>query len=58
MSGHLARILSGGSVPAGATVTEQHLLDLERESFLSLCGEPKTRERIQVMLTTSKPLRN
>jgi 3-hydroxyacyl-CoA dehydrogenase len=55
---HLARILSGGSVPAGAAVSEQHLLDLEREAFLSLCGEPKTRERIQQMLTTSKPLRN
>ena len=58
ISGHLARILSGGNVPAGATVSEQHMLDLEREAFLSLCGEPKTRERIQHMLTTSKPLRN
>jgi 3-hydroxyacyl-CoA dehydrogenase len=58
ISGHLARILSGGNVPAGATVSEQHILDLEREAFLSLCGEPKTRERIQHMLTTSKPLRN
>ncbi len=55
---HLARILSGGNVPAGATVTEQHLLDLEREAFLSLCGEQKTRDRIQAMLTTNKPLRN
>ena len=50
VSGHLARILSGGAVPAGATVSEQHMLDLEREAFLSLCGEPKTRERIQHML--------
>ncbi len=58
VSGHLARILSGGAVPAGATVSEQHMLDLERESFLSLCGEPKTRERIQYMLAKSKPLRN
>ena len=58
VSGQLARILSGGSVPAGAAVTEQHLLDLEREAFLSLCGEPKTRERIQYMLAKSKPLRN
>jgi 3-hydroxyacyl-CoA dehydrogenase len=58
VSGHLARILSGGGVPAGTAVSEQHLLDLEREAFLSLCGEPKTRERIQHMLTTSKPLRN
>jgi 3-hydroxyacyl-CoA dehydrogenase len=54
----LARILSGGDVPAGSTVSEQAILDLEREAFLSLCGEPKTRERIQHMLTTSKPLRN
>jgi len=54
----LARVLSGGSVPAGAAVSEQHILDLEREPFLSLCGEPKTRERIQHMLTPSKPLRN
>src|SRR6185436_12270428 len=46
---HLARILSGGSVPAGSAVSEQHILDLEREAFLSLCGEPKTRERIQAM---------
>jgi 3-hydroxyacyl-CoA dehydrogenase len=58
VSGHLARILSGGAVPAGATVTEQHILDLEREAFLSLCGEPKTRERIQYMLAKNKPLRN
>jgi 3-hydroxyacyl-CoA dehydrogenase len=58
VSGHLARILSGGAVPAGATVSEQHILDLEREAFLSLCGEPKTRERIQYMLSKGKPLRN
>src|SRR6185503_9928832 len=55
---HLARILGGGAVPAGATVSEQDMLDLEREAFLSLCGEPKTRERIQHMLTAGKPLRN
>jgi 3-hydroxyacyl-CoA dehydrogenase len=55
---HLARILTGGAVPAGAAVTEQHLLDLEREAFLSLCGEEKTRARIQQMLSTGKPLRN
>ncbi|HVZ87967.1 MAG TPA: 3-hydroxyacyl-CoA dehydrogenase/enoyl-CoA hydratase family protein [Polyangia bacterium] len=55
---HLARVISGGAVPAGATVTEQHILDLEREAFLSLCGEPKTRERIQFMLSKNKPLRN
>ncbi len=58
ISAHLARILSGGAVPAGAAVSEQHILDLEREAFLSLCGEPKTRDRIQHMLQKSKPLRN
>jgi 3-hydroxyacyl-CoA dehydrogenase len=58
VSGHLARVLSGGAVPAGATVSEQHMLDLEREAFLSLCGEPKTRDRIQHMLQKGKPLRN
>jgi 3-hydroxyacyl-CoA dehydrogenase len=54
----LARILSGGNVPAGSSVSEQSILDLEREVFLSLCGEQKTRDRIQHMLTTGKPLRN
>jgi len=39
-------------------VSEQTILDLEREAFLSLCAEPKTHERIQHMLTTGKPLRN
>jgi 3-hydroxyacyl-CoA dehydrogenase len=58
ISAHLARVLSGGAVPAGAAVSEQHILDLEREAFLSLCGEPKTRDRIQHMLQKSKPLRN
>ena len=51
-------VLSGGSVPPGAQVSEQAILDLEREAFLSLCGEPKTRDRIQHMLTAGKPLRN
>jgi 3-hydroxyacyl-CoA dehydrogenase len=58
IAAHLARVMSGGAVPAGAAVTEQHLLDLEREAFLSLCGEPKTRDRIQHMLEKGKPLRN
>jgi 3-hydroxyacyl-CoA dehydrogenase len=58
IGGQLARVLSGGSVPSGSLVSEQHILDLEREAFLSLCGEPKTRERIQHMLSTGKPLRN
>jgi 3-hydroxyacyl-CoA dehydrogenase len=58
IAGHLATILSGGNVPAGAAVSEEAILELEREAFLSLCGEPKTRERIQHMLTSGKPLRN
>ncbi|MBV8629832.1 MAG: enoyl-CoA hydratase/isomerase family protein [Silvibacterium sp.] len=55
---HVARILCGGSVTAGSLVSEQYLLDLERESFLSLCGERKTQERIAYTLQTGKPLRN
>jgi 3-hydroxyacyl-CoA dehydrogenase len=55
---HLIRVLTGGSVPRGTLVTEQYLLDLEREAFLSLIGEPKTQQRMQHMLTTGKPLRN
>ncbi len=55
---HLARIFSGGNVPAGAMVSEQTILDLEREAFLSLCGEEKTKARIQQMLSSGKPLRN
>lgn len=54
----LAHVLTGGDVPAGTRRTEQDYLDLEREVFLSLCGEPKTLERIQHMLTAGKPLRN
>lgn len=54
----LAFVLSGGNVPANTYVTEQYLLDLEREAFLSLVGEPKTQERMQYMLTKGKPLRN
>jgi len=54
----VAHVLTGGDVAAGAAVTEQHLLDLEREAFLSLCGEEKTRARIQHTLSTGKPLRN
>jgi 3-hydroxyacyl-CoA dehydrogenase len=54
----LAWILSGGSLPHQTTVTEQQLLDLEREAFLKLCGERKTLERIQHTLKTGKPLRN
>lgn len=58
IAAYLGRILSGGNVPSGAVVTEQALLDLEKEAFLSLCGEEKTRARIQHMLQAGKPLRN
>jgi 3-hydroxyacyl-CoA dehydrogenase len=54
----IAHVLSGGMSLAPTTVTAQHLLDLEREAFVSLCGEPKTLARMQAMLGTGKPLRN
>ena len=54
----VAYILAGGRVTAGSLVSEQYLLDLEREAFLSLCGERKTQERIAFTLKTGKPLRN
>ena len=54
----LAKIMSGGDMNHSAYVSEQYLLDLEREAFLSLCGERKTQERIAAMLKTGKPLRN
>ncbi len=54
----VAHIMSGGNLPDGTEVTEQYLLDLEREAFLSLCGEAKTQERIEYMLKKGKPLRN
>jgi 3-hydroxyacyl-CoA dehydrogenase len=54
----LAGVITGGDVPGGTIVTEQDLLDLEREAFLRLCGERKTLERIQHMLKKGKPLRN
>ena len=54
----LAYIMCGGDLSAPADVSEQYLLDLEREAFLSLTGEKKTLERIQSILTTGKPLRN
>jgi 3-hydroxyacyl-CoA dehydrogenase len=53
-----AHILAGGRVTAGSLVSEQYLLDLELEAFLSLCGERKTQERIAHTLKTGKPLRN
>jgi 3-hydroxyacyl-CoA dehydrogenase len=54
----VARIMTGGNLPDGTEVTEQYLLDLEREAFVSLCGEAKTQARIEYMLKTGKPLRN
>jgi 3-hydroxyacyl-CoA dehydrogenase len=54
----LANILAGGSLSASQTVSEQYILDLEREAFVSLCGEKKTQERIAHTLKTGKPLRN
>jgi 3-hydroxyacyl-CoA dehydrogenase len=54
----LAKIMSGGDLNHRTFVSERYLLDLEREAFLSLCGERKTQERIAAMLKTGKPLRN
>jgi len=54
----VAYVLCGGPVTPGTLVSEQYLLDLEREAFLSLCGEKKTQERIGFTLKTGKPLRN
>jgi 3-hydroxyacyl-CoA dehydrogenase len=58
VAGKLAFVLSGGRLTGKQTAPEQYLLDLEREAFLSLCGNEKTQERIRHMLTTGKPLRN
>ncbi|HEV2859477.1 MAG TPA: 3-hydroxyacyl-CoA dehydrogenase NAD-binding domain-containing protein [Pyrinomonadaceae bacterium] len=54
----LAKVLTGGDLNHRTRVSEQYLLDLEREAFLSLCGQRKTQERIAHMLKTGKPLRN
>lgn len=54
----LSYILSGGGLSKPAWVSEQYILDLEREAFLSLCGEEKTQERMWALLNTGKPLRN
>lgn len=58
VAGKVGFVLCGGNVLPKTEVTEQYLLDLEREAFLSLCGEPKTQERIRYMLAKGKPLRN
>jgi 3-hydroxyacyl-CoA dehydrogenase len=54
----LGYVMSGGDLSSPTMVSEQYLLDLEREAFLSLCTEKKTMERIQHMLKTGKVLRN
>jgi 3-hydroxyacyl-CoA dehydrogenase len=54
----LAEVLCGGAGGATGPVTEDQILELEREAFLSLCGEPKSQERMQFMLMNNKPLRN
>jgi 3-hydroxyacyl-CoA dehydrogenase len=54
----VAYVLCGGDLTSQQQVSEQYLLDIEREMFLSLCGEQKTLERIQYMLEHGKPLRN
>jgi 3-hydroxyacyl-CoA dehydrogenase len=54
----VAEVLCGGNVTSGIPVSEQYILDLEREAFKSLCGERKTQERIQYTLKTGKTLRN
>jgi 3-hydroxyacyl-CoA dehydrogenase len=58
VSNKLAHVLCGGNVFADTRVSEQYILDLEREAFLSLCGDEKTQARMQYMLMTGKPLRN
>ena len=58
ISEKLGYVMCGGDLSSPTEVTEQYLLDLEREAFLSLCGERKTLERIQSIVTKGKPLRN
>ena len=54
----LAYVMCGGDLSEPTLVSEQYLLDLEREAFLSLCGEKKTLERLQSVITKGKPIRN
>jgi 3-hydroxyacyl-CoA dehydrogenase len=58
IAGKLANVMTGGDLSRPTWVSEQYILDLEREAFLSLCGEQKTQERMWAMLNTGKPLRN
>ena len=54
----LANVLCGGTSGSTHPVTEDEILELEREAFVSLCGEPKSQERMQARLMNNKPLRN
>jgi 3-hydroxyacyl-CoA dehydrogenase len=54
----LGNVLTGGDIQPWSAVTEQHIMDLECEAFMSLVGEPKTQERMQSLLMSGKPLRN
>jgi 3-hydroxyacyl-CoA dehydrogenase len=54
----IAEVLCGGNVTSGTPISEQYVLDVEREAFKSLCDERKTQERIQYTLKTGKTLRN
>jgi len=58
VAGKLAKVLCGGDLTHPQWVSEQYILDLEREVFLSLCGEEKTQARMWALLQTGKPLRN
>lgn len=58
VAARVAEVICGGNLTPGTPVSEQYILDLEREGFKSLCGEKKTQERIQFTLKTGKPLRN
>jgi 3-hydroxyacyl-CoA dehydrogenase len=58
LAGTVADVITGGDVPAGTLISEEYLLQLEREAFVRLCGQKKTVERIQHMLKKGKPLRN
>jgi len=58
IAGKLANVIAGGNLSSPTWVDEQYILDLEREAFLSLCGNEKTQQRMWNLLQTGKPLRN
>ena len=58
IAGKLAYVMTGGELSRPTWVSEQYILDLEREAFLSLCGNEKTQQRIWSLLHTGKPLHN